>query len=572
MKKEGEKKRGFFLFGRRPRKTYSEPPVAPEGSLPEETQRLIRELQKEVEEKNEKLRNVRKQLEIAQNKYSTFYNSVPTGYCTVDRSGRILEANMTAAELLSAEKRILIDTRFDDYIIQEEQHKFIQSLQNTFETETRQICDVRLKRKHGPQFYARLESATIRENDEQPTLCRILISDITDLTQAREALLMRESELALFNRVSKAFSSTLDLDQILIIVLEEVRRLLEVTACSIWLSDLSTNELVCRQAIGPYSDTVRGWRMESGQGIVGWVANTGRSLIVPDAWADDRHFKGVDLQTGHPLRSILSVPMRVKENVIGVLQVLDAEQESFDATDQALQELLAAMASIAIENAQLYEQTQQDESLQEILRHEIDHRVNNTMASITGLFSTVRRHAGLKKYSISHMLMTDMINRVKGLRTVHKLLSDFEWKPLPLSELVHQLVYAYLKALAPEKQVSVDVPPSSVRILPEQTDSLSLVLYELVSNTVKHALVDRDSGALSVYIDREDETICIEFHDDGPGCPDDALTSEEPNLGFYLIQKIVSKDLHGELELYNDNGTVVRIRFKTPENSTLHSA
>ena len=63
--------------------------------------------------------------------------------------------------------------------------------------------------------------------------------------------------------------------------------------------------------------------------------------------ADERHFKGVDRQTGLALRSILSVPLCAKECVIGVLQVVDADADRFNATDLALLEPLATTAATA---------------------------------------------------------------------------------------------------------------------------------------------------------------------------------------------------------------------------------
>ena len=183
----------------------------------------------------------------------------------------------------------------------------------------------------------------------------------TDLKEADtyEALRRRHRELALLHRAGQTFSSTLDLDQVLVTILEEVRRLLDVTACSVWLIDPDTEELVCRQATGPQNEIVRGWRLAPGEGLVGWVARSGESLIVPDARADERHFKDVDQQTGLGLRSILSVPLRIKKGVIGVIQVVDTEVDRFSPADLELLEPLAAAAAIAIENAQLYEQARQ---------------------------------------------------------------------------------------------------------------------------------------------------------------------------------------------------------------------
>jgi PAS domain S-box-containing protein len=178
--------------------------------------------------------------------------------------------------------------------------------------------------------------------------------DITKRKRAENALRQRHRELALLNQAGQAFSSTLDLDQVFTTVLEEVRRLMRVIACSIWLIDAETGELVCQQATGPKNELVRGWRLPSGEGIAGWVALNGESLIVPDTLEDERYYKDVDQQTELWLRSIATIPLQVKQDVIGVLQVVDTEVGRFDTQDLALLEPLVAAASIAIENARLY--------------------------------------------------------------------------------------------------------------------------------------------------------------------------------------------------------------------------
>jgi two-component system phosphate regulon sensor histidine kinase PhoR len=179
--------------------------------------------------------------------------------------------------------------------------------------------------------------------------------EIAERKQAETALRQRTRELELLNRANRALNSTLDLDLVLATVLEEVRRLLDVTASSIWLADPGTDEVICRQAAGLHSETVRGWRLAPGEGIAGWVARHGESLIVPDVQADERHFPGVDRQIGLSLHSLLSVPLQVRQSVIGALQVLDSEVGRFSTEDLALLEPLAASAAVAIENARLYE-------------------------------------------------------------------------------------------------------------------------------------------------------------------------------------------------------------------------
>ncbi|MDY6875178.1 MAG: response regulator [Chloroflexota bacterium] len=199
--------------------------------------------------------------------------------------------------------------------------------------------------------------------------------EILERKQAEEALQRRTRELGLLNRAGQTLVSSLDLDRVLITVLEEVRYLLDVALCSVWLTDLETAELVCRQAIGPQPDILCGWRLLLGEGFAGRVARDGKTLIVPDAWADERHFKGVDQQTGMPLRSILSVPLQVKQDVIGVLQVADVEVNRFKPTDLRLMEPLASTAAIAIEHARLYEQAQREITERRRAEEALQHRV-----------------------------------------------------------------------------------------------------------------------------------------------------------------------------------------------------
>jgi PAS domain S-box-containing protein len=185
----------------------------------------------------------------------------------------------------------------------------------------------------------------------------LVFHDVGERMRAEEILRQRNQELELLNRASQAFISTLDLDHMLATVLDEVRNVLGVIACSAWLVDPETDELVCRQVTDPQGDIVRGWRLAPGQGLAGWVAQHKESLNVPDIQSEERHFKGVDQQTGLPLRSILTVPLRVKDKVVGVIQAVDAAVGRFDSTDLRLLESLASAAAIAVENGRLYEES-----------------------------------------------------------------------------------------------------------------------------------------------------------------------------------------------------------------------
>ncbi|NBD36755.1 MAG: PAS domain S-box protein, partial [Chloroflexi bacterium] len=181
-----------------------------------------------------------------------------------------------------------------------------------------------------------------------------------ELQQTNATLQRRNQELALLNRASQAFNSSLEIDEVLVSVLQEVQQLLGVDAYSVWLWDEATGELVCQELISPHSELVRGWRLAHGQGIAGWVQAHGESLLIDDVQEDERYFHGVEEATGHTWRSTLTVPLRTPQRVIGVIQLMDAEPGRFQPEDLKLLEPLAASAANAFQNAQLYAQARQE--------------------------------------------------------------------------------------------------------------------------------------------------------------------------------------------------------------------
>lgn len=237
-----------------------------------------------------------------------------------------------------------------------------------------------------------------------------IIRDITEWKHVEEQLRQHNRELAMFNRASQALSSTLQLDQVLVTVLEEVRRMMDVVACSIWLFDPDTGKLVCRQATGPQGEVVRGWRLEPGEGIVGWVAEHGEGLVVPDVREEERYSGNVDEKTGLNLRSILSIPLKLKESTIGVIQVLDTMPGYFKKEHLTLLEPLAASAAISIENAWLYEQARKEIEARKKVSEQLK-RSNERLAMLQQINAVI--HSGLP---LNRVLRLIVENIRQGLR------------------------------------------------------------------------------------------------------------------------------------------------------------
>ncbi|MDY7079140.1 MAG: PAS domain S-box protein [Chloroflexota bacterium] len=477
---------------------------------------------------------------------------------TCDMERNIVEFNKAAEETFGYRREEVIGQHVD--LLYADLHESLLVHETTIR-EGKCVREVLDRRQNGEEFPAFLSASVLREANGEIVGVMGVARDVTARKQATDALQQRNRELAMINRASRVLVSTLDLDQVLATVLEEVRRLLNVVACSVWLTEPGTDELVCKQATGPQSEMVRGWRLSSGQGIAGWVISNNESLIVPDTMVDERYFTGVDQQTGLALRAILSVPLQVKKDVIGALQVVDTEVNRFDAADLGLLEPLVAVAATAIENARLYEQARRDAETKSMLLREVNHRVKNNLTAIAGLLYAERRHADAESYAIYQSIIRELVNRVQGLATVHSLLSASGWTPLSLSKLTTQVIRSALQMLPRDKHVTVDVTPSSVRVTSDQAHDLALVINELATNTVKHALQERGTGHITVCIETKDDTVQFQFQDDGPGYPEQVLLLERYSVGFDLIQNVVRQSLRGELSLHNDRGAVAVVRF-----------
>jgi PAS domain S-box-containing protein len=299
-------------------------------------------------------------LQESEEKYrSLFEEALDAIVVASAETGLITDCNRTATLLWGREKSELVGQHQRTLHPPEETGgEFSRTFQQHLREKRGQVLEAQIVTKNGETRDVEI-MANVFELGSQRFIQGIF-RDITERKRAEKALRQRTRSLALINQANRAFSSTLDSNQVLAIVLEEARHLLDIAASSIWLVDPETQELVCCHATGPKHKSVIGWRLAPGEGIAGWVATHGESLIVPNIEKDERHFADVNQHIGLKVHSILSIPLRVKQSVIGVLQMLDVEVGRFEAEDLQVLEPLAASAAIAIENARLYQQAQKE--------------------------------------------------------------------------------------------------------------------------------------------------------------------------------------------------------------------
>jgi Nif-specific regulatory protein len=167
-------------------------------------------------------------------------------------------------------------------------------------------------------------------------------------------------ELLTLYEIGQSLCSIHDLDLLLRFAMERVVVLLEVESSSIILLDEERQELYFKAAddIHDVGQKLQEIRFPAGQGIAGWVVRTGASALVPDVEQDSRFYQGVDMRTGMKTKSLICVPLKTKDRIIGVLEAINKREGSFFQEDVRLLESLASQLAIAIENARLIQELQ----------------------------------------------------------------------------------------------------------------------------------------------------------------------------------------------------------------------
>lgn len=161
-----------------------------------------------------------------------------------------------------------------------------------------------------------------------------------------------EEQLALLAEISQGFSSTLDISQTLQNAIQQFMEYMNAEAASIFLLEPDAAELVCAECAGPVDIT--GLRLSSSQGIVGKTVTTRCSQMIRDVQRDPDFAKTVDMGSGFRTRSILCVPLIVKNECIGALELLNKKNDDlFDEQDKHLSMALASYAALAINNARM---------------------------------------------------------------------------------------------------------------------------------------------------------------------------------------------------------------------------
>lgn len=169
----------------------------------------------------------------------------------------------------------------------------------------------------------------------------------------------RVEELSIFHQVGKALTSTLDLQEVLTLIMGKISELLKPSTWSLLLIDETKHELHFQIAIGRDASRIRDLRVRLGEGLIGWVAETGEAAIVRDATQDPRFSPEIDGLIHPNIKTVVCVPLKSKDRTLGVIELINCFEESFPGEDLSMLTSLADYAAIAIENAMYVKRIQE---------------------------------------------------------------------------------------------------------------------------------------------------------------------------------------------------------------------
>ncbi|MBW1714698.1 MAG: response regulator [Deltaproteobacteria bacterium] len=318
---------------------------------------------------------------------------------------------------------------------------------------------------------ARLISEARLATDTTPLLGQILVEmEFATKEQLEEALFEQEKMVEAYKslksekvaaavEIGSIVNSTLNLAEVLGLIMRYVNRVTNSMASSLMLLDERTGELVLSVPTGPKAAKLTDMRIPASEGIAGWVVEHGQPVLVPDVKKDERFYKEVDRVSRFKTKSIVCVPLKAKTKLIGVLEVMNkVDGTSFTEEDVALMSIFAYQAAMAIENARLYselkERLEGEIQLQKKLSESdkfralglmasgVAHDFNNLLMGIQGntslmlldIDSSDPHHERLKNIEQSVQTGAELTRQLLGFTRGGK----YEIKPTDLSELMEK--------------------------------------------------------------------------------------------------------------------------------------
>jgi PAS domain S-box-containing protein len=218
---------------------------------------------------------------------------------------------------------------------------------------------------------------------------------------------------SLLNEAGRVVNSSLNLDEILRLLLGKLNEFFNAEAISIALVDSDRNDLVFRVAVGTGSEHIVGLRLPANEGIMGWVMRNDEAVRVNDVYTDKRFHRSADQRSGLRTTAMICAPVTIKGQVLGTMQVLNPESGLFNEDDLQFLQQLASLASSSIANAQEFARAQYAEARYINLFEDSVNPI--VLTDLSGIITDLNQRAGsLLGYERDELLLQP-VNRLHHL-------------------------------------------------------------------------------------------------------------------------------------------------------------
>lgn len=327
-------------------------------------------------------------------------------------------------------------------------------------------------------------------------------------------------ELQFLYEIGQSLSVNLDLSSLLNEIRYRAPHVVGAERCSIFVLDEERHELVLEQP----GDT-REYRMPADRGIAGWVVQHGIGQVVNDVEQDARWYDAIGRETDFVTRSILCVPMRVKDRVIGAMQLLNKRgSQYFSERDMQLLTTLASQAGIAIENARLYRSLREErdrllskeEEVRRSLARDLHDGPTQSISAIAMNIEFIKRllKAMPERVAGELEILSELVNKTSyDIRTLL-----FELRPLALEtqgllKALQQYVERWRDPGGNDIQLRLESPGNVPQLPQEIEGAIFMIIQEAVNNARKHS----QAPEIVIYLFEEEDHLVASVRDRGRG-------------------------------------------------------
>ena len=336
-------------------------------------------------------------------------------------------------------------------------------------------------------------------------------------------------------QISTVLNSTLKLKPLLGTLMDTAAEIVDAEAASVLLWDAKNNELrFAATTTGESGQALIGKLVPLEGSIAGTVMRENRIVAVNNAESDPRHYSKVDQEIEFRTRSVLGVPMRSKNRVIGVLEAVNKRSPAWTQNDGSYLSILAAQAAVAIEGAQMVAALQKaNDDLSQLDKLKSDfiaiasHELRTPLGVILGYASflqdatdsDVRNHAG--KVVASALQLRRIIEDLTNLRYLEQHQSELHREMVPLDDFVGDAVQEVRQvALAKGHHLEYNPAGEGANINIDRS-RMDMALVNVLNNAVRFT---PDGGAITVNTEvRNKREVWITVQDNGVGIPRNQL-------------------------------------------------